>query len=152
GGQALQGILAALFMRERTGEGQFVDVNMLRTLMHLRGQVWLAHSERTDFYGGPHREGNVMPNGASGYMNTKPPDHGYRTRDGHVLLQGRGGTPEAFAALLNDLGIADEVKDDPRWANAGADVIGGGSPHGWRVKDVWERGLRDKTTEQVIAL
>ena len=37
GAQAVQGIIAALLMRERTGEGQFVDVNMLRTLMHLRG-------------------------------------------------------------------------------------------------------------------
>src|SRR5690606_7184353 len=45
GGQAVQGIVAALFVRERTGEGQLVTVNMLNTLMHLRGMMWASHSE-----------------------------------------------------------------------------------------------------------
>lgn len=152
GGQALQGIVAAMIMRERTGEGQFVDVNMLRTLMHLRGQIWLGYSEHVDFFGGPHREGNIVTNSASGFMHAKPPERGYRTQDGYVLLQGwRGLTPDAFAALLDDLGIADQVKDDPRWANP-PDVMGGMSVYGWQVKDIWERGLKDRTTAQVIEL
>ena len=151
GGQAVQGVVSALIMRERTDEGQFVDVNMLRTLMHLRGQIWTAHSEHVDDLGGPHTEGNIVPNGPSGYMNTKPQDHGYRTKDGHVLLQGRGSTPERYQALLDDLGIADDVKDDPRWAEPG-DIIGGSSMHGWEVKDVWERGLKDRTTQETIDL
>ena len=151
GGQAVQGIVSALLMRDRTDEGQFVDVNMLRTLMHLRGQIWTAHSEHVDDLGGPHTEGNIVPNGPSGYMNTKPQDHGYRTKDGHVLLQGRGSTPERYQALLEELGIADDVKDDPRWAEPGG-IIGGSSMHGWEVKDVWERGLKDRTTQETIDL
>jgi crotonobetainyl-CoA:carnitine CoA-transferase CaiB-like acyl-CoA transferase len=139
GAQAVQGILAALLMRERTGEGQFVDVNMLRTLMHLRGMMWTSHSEGADDWWGFHQDTYV-----------KPADHGYRTSDGHMLLRG-GGPPEEFAALLDDLGIADEVRGDPRWENAGA-VMGGGSRFGWQVKDVWDRGLEDKTTQEVIEL
>ena len=152
GAQALQGIVAALIMRERTGEGQFVEVNMLRTLLHLRSQVFTAHSENTDDVNGPHTDGNIVPNGPSGFMNTKPQDHGYKTKDGHVLIQGWGGlasTPEKYRQLLADLGIADDVKDDPRWANA-ADVLGGSSKYGWELKDTWERGLANRTTQEAM--
>ena len=151
GGQAVQGIVSALLMRDRIGEGQFVDVNMLRTLMHLRGQIWTAQSEHVDDLGGPHEDSNIVPNGPSGYMNTKPQDHGYRTKDGHVLLQGRGSTPDRFQALIEELGIADDVRDDPRWEDPG-NAIGGSSMYGWQVKDVWERGLKDRTTQDAIEL
>jgi len=152
GQQALQGIVAALIMRQRTGEGQFVEVNMLRTLMHLRSQVWTAHSENVDDVNGPHTVGNIVPNTPSGHMNTKAQDHGYRTKDGHILIQGWGGiasSPEKYHELLEELGIADEVKDDPRWKNA-ADVLGGASAYGWQVKDTWARGLATRTTEEAL--
>lgn len=151
GAQAVHGVVAALLMRERTGDGQFVDVNMLRTLMHFRGMIWTAHSEQVDAFGGTHRDGNIVPNGAVS-MNLKPREHGLRTKDGHVLLQGRGSTQDAFDSLLAELGIAEEVRDDPRWANAGVNVMGGSSAYGWQVKDVWERGLQHRTTEEAVEL
>ncbi len=151
GSQAVQGIVSALLMRDRIGEGQFVDLNMLRTLMHLRGQIWTNLSDQVDDLGGAHHDDNIVPNGPSGFMNTKPQDHGYRTKDGRVLIQGRGGTPERYQALLTELGIAEEASADPRWENP-ADVIGGSSLYGWQVKGVWERGLMERTTEEVIEL
>ena len=142
GAQAVQGILAALLMRERTGEGQFVDVNMLRTLMHLRGMMWTSHSESVDEWWGFHQDTYV-----------KPADHGYRTSDGSLLIGGMGGVAEEeFDALLHDLGIPESVKEDPRWANNGAGVIGGPSRFGWEVIDVWEQALKDKTSAEVIEI
>ena len=154
GGQVVQGVVAALLMRERTGEGQFVDVNMLRTLMHLRGQIWLGYSDPVEYLGDPHREGNIVTNSASSFLHSKPPERGYRTKDGYVLLQGwRGLTPDAYATLLSELGIAADVKGDPRWASGGS-VLGGATLYGWQtdVKDMWERGLKERTTAEVIEL
>ena len=142
GAQAVQGIIAALLMRERTGEGQFVDVNMLRTLMHLRGMMWTSHSEGVDEWWGFHQDTYV-----------KPADHGYRTKDGALLVTGFGGVaPEAFEGLLRDLGIPEQVKEDPRWANNGAGVIGGTSRFGWQVADIWEAALRDRTSAEVMEI
>ena len=149
GQQAVHGIVAALLMRDRTDEGQFVDVNMLRTLMHMRGMAWTIMSEQADAFGGPHRPNHIIPNGANA-VHFKPPEHGVRTKDGYVLLQGRGSTEETYQELLTELGIYDEVKDDPRWGRAGADVLGPSSAYGWQVKDTWNRALADKSTEETV--
>ncbi len=141
GGQAVQGIVAALFMRERTGEGQLVTVNMLGTLMHLRGMMWASHSEAVDDWWGFHQDTYI-----------KPADHGYETKDGYVFLTaGQGGlTPETFKGLTKRLGIPDSVHDDPRWAGNGAGVIGGSSRYGWQVKSIWNDAVRKFTTHEVI--
>jgi len=143
GGQAVQGIVAALFMRERTGEGQLVTVNMLGTLMHLRGMMWASHSEGADDWWGFHQDTYI-----------KPADHGYRTKDGNVFLTaGMGGlTPESFKALTSRLGIPDSVHDDPRWAGNGAGVIGGSARYGWEVVDVWNEALKNFTSAEVGAI
>ena len=142
GGQAVQGVVSALIMRERTGEGQFVDVNMLRTLMHLRGMMWAAHSEGVDDWWGFHHDTYI-----------KGPDHGYRTKDGYLLIGGFGGVEEdQFDGLLKDLGIPESVKEDPRWANNGAGIVGSASRYGWEVVDVWEKALEDKTNAQVMEI
>lgn len=56
---------------------------------------------------------------------------------------------KTYRQLLADLGIADDVKNDPRWTNA-ADVLGGSSKYGWEVKDVWESGLASRTTDEAM--
>ena len=143
GGQALQGIAAALFMRERTGEGQLVTVNMLGTLMHLRGMMWASHSEAVDDWWGFHQDTYI-----------KPADHGYRTKDGYVFLTVGMGTltPEGFKGLTKRLGIADSVHSDPRWAGNGAGVIGGSARWGWEVKDIWDNALQQFSTQEVLAI
>ena len=142
GGQAVQGIVAALLMRERTGEGQHVTLNMLNTLLHLRGMMWASHSDGVDDWWGFHQDTYI-----------KPPDHGYRTKDGNVFLTGVGSvSDEQFDSLLARLGIPASVKDDPRWANNGGAVVGGPSRYGWEVTEVWERAFADLTTEEVIQI
>ena len=143
GGQAVQGIVAALFMRERTGEGQLVTLNMLGTLMHLRGMMWASHSEGADDWWGFHQDTYI-----------KPADHGYKTKDGNVFLTaGMGGlTPEGFKSLTSRLGIPDSVHDDPRWAGNGGGVIGGSARYGWEVVDVWNKALANFTSAEVTAI
>ena len=143
GGQALQGIVAALFMRERTGDGQLVTVNMLNTLMHLRGMMWASHSEGVDEWWGFHQDTYI-----------KPADHGYETKDGYVFLTAGQGTlsEESLHALTKKIGIDDKVYEDPRWAGNGVGVIGGSSRFGWQVKPIWNDALRKFTTREVIDL
>ncbi|MEX2446663.1 MAG: CoA transferase [Dehalococcoidia bacterium] len=142
GQQAVQGIMAALLMRERTGEGQLVTVNMLNTLLHLRGMMWASHSESVDDWWGFHQDTYV-----------KPADHGYRTKDGYVFIARMGAvTDEQFDDLLTTLGIPLSVKDDPKWAGAGSNVLSGGSRYGWEYTHVWEEAFKDRTTDEVISI
>src|SRR5581483_5621491 len=69
---ASQAVTAALFHRARKGEGQRVAVSMLGTLLHMRGIMWTSMSDPDEWYGF-HLD-----------HYTKPPDHGYKTKDGHV--------------------------------------------------------------------
>ncbi len=142
GGQAVQGIVAALLMRDRTGQGQLVTVNMLNTLLHMRGMMWASQSESVDDWWGFHQDTYI-----------KPPDHGYRTKDGNVLISRMGATTdEQFDGLLTRLGIPLSVKQDPRWGGQGANVLGSGSRYGWQVIDVWEQAFKNLTTAQVIEI
>ena len=48
---AAQAILAALFHRIRTGEGQRVAVSQFGSLLHMRGIMWHSMSDPDDWYG-----------------------------------------------------------------------------------------------------
>lgn len=73
---AAQAILAALFARERTGEGQFVEIPMFESMVSF---TLLEH-----FYG--RHVGEPGPN-ATGYPRVLAPwRRPYRTADGHLCL------------------------------------------------------------------
>ena len=92
--------LAALFHRERTGEGQFVEVPMLESfasflmIEHLNGHTW--EPPQGDY--GYHRIIN---------MHRKP----YRTRDGYICIMPY--SSEQWRTVLR-LGGFDITDDDPR--------------------------------------
>jgi len=135
---ASQAITAALFHRMRKGEGQRVAVSMLGTLLHMRGIMWTAMSDPDDWYGF-HLD-----------HYTKPPDHGYKTKDGHVYFGLRRGNSEDWDRLLVTLGMVEQL-DDPRFANFGrqATSIGRYAPE---VKPIWENAFKEMTNEEVIKL
>ncbi|MGE0825977.1 MAG: CaiB/BaiF CoA transferase family protein [Candidatus Binatia bacterium] len=135
---ASQAITAALFHRLRKGEGQRVSVSMLGTLLHMRGIMWTAMSDPDDWYGF-HLD-----------HYTKPPDQGYKTKDGRVYFGLRRGDSEDWDRLLITLGMVEQL-NDPRFADFGrqATSIGRYAPE---VKPIWEEAFKEMTNEEVIKL
>jgi crotonobetainyl-CoA:carnitine CoA-transferase CaiB-like acyl-CoA transferase len=71
-----QAVLAALFRREKTGEGANLEVSLLETALHLQAATWC------EYLGGapePTRMGHGQPHNA-------PAAEIVATRDGHVVL------------------------------------------------------------------
>jgi crotonobetainyl-CoA:carnitine CoA-transferase CaiB-like acyl-CoA transferase len=135
---ASQAITAALFLRVRTGEGQRVAVSMLGTLLHMRGIMWTAMSDPDDWYGF-HLD-----------SYTKPPDHGYKTKDGHVFFGLRRGSSEDWDRLMISLGL-EEYINDPRFAGFGREATSIGR-YAAEVKPIWEQAFKEMTNEEVVRL
>lgn len=99
---AATAILAALVHRERTGEGQYIDIALVDTQV-----AWLINQGTNYLTSGqlPARLGNGHPNIA--------PYQVYPTRDGHVIVA--VGNDTQFARFCAFLGAEDMVSD-PRFA------------------------------------
>ncbi len=98
------GIMQALFMRQRTGEGQFVDSAMFDAMLSLNESMVAIHSVAGQ---SPHRgKGrNIWPRGA------------YQTKDGYIALN----VPDniIWRRLCEALGREDLIEDE-RSRTAGA--------------------------------
>ena len=94
-------IMAALYHRERTGEGQFIDIAMLDSIMPLMGWVaanlLIAHQK-------------PVPMGNDNF--TAAPSGVFRTRDGHINIAAN--KQEQWEAVCDALGLP-ELKTDPRF-------------------------------------
>ena len=102
GANAVQGILAALFVRERTGRGQRVDVSLLGSQVS-----WLTYHATTYFATGevPGRFGSRHPSVA--------PYGAFPTRDGYLVVALTGDA--LWRRFCGALG-RDELARDPRFA------------------------------------
>ena len=102
------GILAALTHRERTGEGQYIDVALLDVQV-----ACLANQAMNYLVGGrvPTRMGNAHPNIA--------PYDEFPTADGHMIIA--VGNDRQFARLAAALGCP-QWADEPRFATNAARV------------------------------
>jgi crotonobetainyl-CoA:carnitine CoA-transferase CaiB-like acyl-CoA transferase len=94
-------IMAALYHRERTGEGQFIDVAMLDSIMPLMG--WVA----ANFLIGGQQP---VPLGNDNF--TAAPSGTFRTKDGYINIAAN--KQEQWEALCEVLGVP-ELKTDPRF-------------------------------------
>ena len=101
---AIYAVLAALFHRERTGEGQFVEVPMLESFTSF---LMVEHLNGKSF------EPPVTHMGYSPALNEdrKP----VKTKDGHIAIQSPS---RAASAKFMELGGNRLGYDDPRFANA----------------------------------
>ena len=97
------GVLMALYHREKTGQGQQVDVSMVDTIFSL-----LENAIPLQTVAGvtAHRQGNIDP--------TVAPFDIYEARDGHVAMG--VGTNRLFAVLCETIGRP-ELAGDPRYAS-----------------------------------
>ncbi len=125
------GVMLALFMRERTGEGQFVDSAMLDNMLALNERMVTLYS----FTGESPERGrpkHLYPRGA------------FRCQDGHLALN----IPDdiQWSRLCQAMGC-EELRDDPRTADGTARAT-----HADFVRPIIEGWLADKTRAQAVAL
>ncbi len=94
-------IMAALYHRERTGEGQLIDVAMLDSIMPHMG--WVASNLLI---------GKQQPVLLGNDNFTAAPSGTFRTKDGYLNIAAN--KQEQWEALCEVLGVA-ELKSDPRF-------------------------------------
>jgi crotonobetainyl-CoA:carnitine CoA-transferase CaiB-like acyl-CoA transferase len=135
---AAQAILAALFHRLKTGEGQRVAVSEFGALLHMRGIMWHSMSDPDDWYGF-HLD-----------HYTKPPDYGYQTKNGPLYFILRRGSSEDWDRLVMELGM-EEVLADLRFADYGRAATSIGR-YATEVKPIWEKAFAHRTREEIIDL
>lgn len=103
GTMAAQGVLAALYTRERTGRGQHVDAVMLRAVLGFLsepGTVFLDTGEGTE----------------STTRQRRAQSYGLVSSDGHPFVIHMS-VPEKFWVALTDAIERPELRDDPRFAD-----------------------------------
>ena len=94
-------IMAALYDRERTGEGQFIDVALLDAVMPLMG--WVAANLLI---------GNQQPELLGNDNFTAAPSGTFATQDGNINIAAN--KQEQWEAVADELGVP-ELKSDPRF-------------------------------------
>jgi crotonobetainyl-CoA:carnitine CoA-transferase CaiB-like acyl-CoA transferase len=95
-------VMAALFHRERTGEGQFIDVALLDSIMPLMG--WVAANLLI---------GKEQPSLMGNDNFTAAPSGTFRTADGYINIAAN--KQEQWESVCDVLGLP-ELKQDPRFA------------------------------------
>jgi len=94
-------ILAALYHRERTGEGQFIDIALIDSIMPLMG--WVAANLLI---------GKQQPALMGNDNFTAAPSGTFATKDGYINIAAN--KQEQWEALADILGLS-ELKTDPRF-------------------------------------
>ncbi len=120
-------IVSALFYRERTGEGQFIDVALLDSIMPLLG--WTASNL---MIGGQ----DPIPMGNENF--TAAPSGTFRTKDGYINIAAN--EQKQWEALADTLGLS-ELKTDPRFQDREAR-----KKNRYVLKDIIEQKLIENTT------
>ncbi|HET9911745.1 MAG TPA: CaiB/BaiF CoA-transferase family protein [Anaerolineales bacterium] len=94
-------IMAALYYREHTGEGQFIDIALLDSIMPLMG--WVAANLLI---------GGKQPDLLGNDNFTAAPSGMFRTKDGYINIAAN--QQEQWENLADELGLS-ELKTDPRF-------------------------------------
>ena len=133
GFHAVEGILLALLVRQQTGQGQFVDVSLMDSIIAIltyQAGNFLATGEA------PERVGNRHP------MIT--PYESFETSDGYVIFA--VGNQRLWEGFLKTLG-REELNADPRFADMKAR-----NQHPGELKEILEEITRQKTTEEWVKI
>jgi crotonobetainyl-CoA:carnitine CoA-transferase CaiB-like acyl-CoA transferase len=100
----VQGVMAALYVRQRTGRGQKVETSLLQGLMNIDITSWLAWKTNVGEPGPPWTKAWALP----GYLVA-------RTKDDKWLQLGNT-PPTLFRSFMEAVGLA-HVYEDPRFAS-----------------------------------
>lgn len=130
------GIISALFVRERQGFGQEIDVSLLGSSIHLqatgvnvtslRGKPWVRHSR----------------------TRTKNPlSNHYRCADDKWLLLSEIQSDKVWPQFCRVLGL-DELVEDPRFATA----MGGRRENSAELISILDRALAEKSRDEWVEI
>lgn len=128
---AVQAVLAALYSRERTGQGQRADVSLLGSLLAFQMvplTMYLASGDP------PKRLGSAAPYAA--------PNETFPTRDGHVMVAAY--TPQRWPQLCDAIGRP-ELATDPRFDTNPKRVRGRDA-----LREVLDPVFRERTTAEWV--
>jgi crotonobetainyl-CoA:carnitine CoA-transferase CaiB-like acyl-CoA transferase len=128
---AVNGILAAVIHKARTGRGQLVQVSMLDCLASLVAE---EHFDAFSRAGYKVRSGNRM--------DRLVPFGVYPTKDGHVAIAGF--SPEWLSGLLDAIGQR-QLLDDPRFSSRGPRM-----KHADELNDIVEAWSSSRSTAEVV--
>jgi len=124
-------VMGALFHRERTGEGQFIDVALVDSIMPLMG--WVAANLLIG-----HQEPQLLGNDNF----TAAPSGTFATQDGAINIAAN--KQEQWEAVADELGVG-ELKTDPRFARRDAR-----KKHRKALTVLLEERLKADTTEHWV--
>ena len=135
---ALPAILASLYNRNRTGEGQRIAISLWGTMLCYRQACWTLLGDIEDWVG-PFCQ-----------AYTYPRMHGWRTKDKPIYLRLYNASEEDYVGLLLDLGMEEALADE-RFGNGGRDAVGTG-PYAQELIPFWESYLKSMTAAEVAEL
>lgn len=133
GFHAVEGILLALLVRQKTGQGQFIDVSLMDSIIAIltyQAGNFLATGTA------PQRVGNRHP------MIT--PYESFETQDGYVIFA--VGNQRLWENFINVLGC-ENLNDDPRFAD-----MKSRNQHPGELKEIIEEITCNKTTGHWVEL
>ncbi|MHA7598455.1 CaiB/BaiF CoA transferase family protein [Alicycliphilus sp. T452] len=131
GHYAALAIVSALYHRERTGQGQYVEATLMDCAVAFNGHLAQGYLMGAPV---PQRAGNTNPIAA--------PSAVYPCRDGSVIVA--AGNDQQFKALCEALGMP-ELSRDERFANNSVRVA-----HAAALNDAVTRALAGYTRQQVV--
>lgn len=130
---AMSGIIAALFRRNVTGEGDYIDISMFDVAVNLLSTDFLSYANH----------GVVVPRTGNRFSYATPFDT-FRTRDSFVLIV--AANDSTFRNLCNAIGRP-ELADDPRFA----DMINRNNNHA-ELRPFIEEWTLQRTTGEALSV
>jgi crotonobetainyl-CoA:carnitine CoA-transferase CaiB-like acyl-CoA transferase len=131
---AVQGIMMALFARERHGMGQHVDVSLLE------GALVIQKSSLTRYL-----SSRTLPAKTGSRAPYATPNEAYRTRDGYIMLAAY--TSDRWNALCCNVLGRPELATDPRFQERPTR-----QQHHRELKTIIESILKQRTSAEWLAL
>lgn len=125
------GILAALYERERSGQGQFVDVSMLDCQIAILENAFARYFATGEV---PKPLGTRHPSAT--------PFQAFPTKDGYIVIALRWGAGEQWALFCSIIGRFDLI-DDPRFQTSTSRT-----EHHAILEPILEEALRQRTTAE----
>jgi len=134
-------ILAAIYCRENTGNGDFIHVSRLGSLMSLRSLQWAAVNNPDKWLGPSYC-----------LAETDTPRYGYKTKDKNIFVSMMNLRDESsFISILKDLGMLEDLKNNEKFMKEGKNTIG----MGYLTRDyhhLWEKFFKNFTSNELLEI